>query len=181
VIVALEYLQEKQLITLETKKITEVYSVNKALLSSSTLPSSLYEYFVDKEEKEIKRIATLVRFFELDTCLSHNLSRYFDDQNAPVNCGHCSVCRGKVVKLSYSQEIIWPDDAAIYKNLTTLSQHMSTKNKSVLSLETMCRFLTGLTVPLFSRNKVKQLAGFGSCENIRYQEVREKVIRIMNL
>jgi len=181
VIVALEYLQEKQLITLETKKITEVYSVNKALLSSSTLPSSLYEYFVDKEEKEIKRIATLVRFFELDTCLSHNLSRYFDDQNAPVNCGHCSVCRGKVVKLSYSQEIIWPDDAAIFQNLTTLSQHMSTKNKSVLSLETMCRFLTGLTVPLFSRNKVKQLAGFGSCENIRYQEVREKVIRIMNL
>jgi ATP-dependent DNA helicase RecQ len=181
VIVALEYLQEKQLITLETKKITEVYSVNKALLSSSTLSSSLYEYFVDKEEKEIKRIATLVRFFELDTCLSHNLSRYFDDQNAPVNCGHCSVCRGKVVKLSYSQEIIWPDAAAIFQNLTTLSQHMSTKNKSVLSLETMCRFLTGLTVPLFSRNKVKQLAGFGSCENIRYQEVREKVIRIMNL
>ena len=181
VIVALEYLQEKQLITLETKKITEVYSVNKALLSSSTLSSSLYEYFVDKEEKEIKRIATLVRFFELDTCLSHNLSRYFDDQNAPVNCGHCSVCRGKVVKLSYSQEIIWPDDAAIFQNLTTLSQHMSMKSKSVISLETMCRFLTGLTVPLFSRNKVKQLAGFGSCENIRYQEVREKVIRIMNL
>jgi len=181
VIVALEYLQEKQLITLETKKITEVYSVNKTLLSSPTLARSLHEYFVDKEEKEIKRIATLVRFFELDTCLSHNLSRYFDDQNAPVNCGHCSVCRGKEVKLNYSQDVIWPDDIRIFEVLTSLIEHMSTKNKSVISLETMCRFLTGLTVPLFSRNKVKQLAGFGSCENIRYQEVREKVIRIMNL
>jgi ATP-dependent DNA helicase RecQ len=180
VIVALEYLQEKQLITLETKKITEVYSVNKVLLSEPTLASSLHEYFVDKEEKEIKRIATLVRFFELESCLSRNLSLYFDDQHAPVNCGHCSVCRRKVVKLSYSQEIIWPDDAAIFDILTALIQHMSTKNKSVLSLETMCRFLTGLTVPLFSRNKVKQLTGFGCCENIRYQEVREKVIRIMN-
>jgi ATP-dependent DNA helicase RecQ len=57
---------------------------------------------------------------------------------------------------------------------------MSTKNKNVLSVETMCRFLTGLTVPLVSRNKVKQLSGFGSCENIRYKEVREKVIGIMN-
>ncbi|NQZ86816.1 MAG: RecQ family ATP-dependent DNA helicase [Colwellia sp.] len=181
VIVALEYLQEKQLITLETKKITEVYSVNKTLLSSPTLVSTLHEYFVDKEEKEIKRIATLVRFFELDTCLSHNLSKYFDDQNAPVNCGHCSVCRGKVVKLSYSQQVVWPDDSRIFEVLTSLIEHMSTKNKSVISLETMCRFLTGLTVPLFSRNKVKQLSGFGCCENIRYQEVREKVIGIMNL
>ena len=180
VIVALEYLQEKQLITLETKKITEVYSVNKTLLSSPTLARSLHEYFVDKEEKEIKRIATLVRFFELDICLSHNLSRYFDDQNAPVNCGHCSVCRGKEVKLSYSQDVIWPDDIRIFEVLTSLIEHMSTKNKSVISLETMCRFLTGLTVPLFSRNKVKQLSGFGCCENIRYQEVREKVISIMN-
>ena len=181
VIVALEYLQEKQLITLETKKITEVYSVNKTLLSSPTLARSLHEYFVDKEEKEIKRIATLVRFFELDTCLSHNLSRYFDDQNATVNCGHCSVCRGKEVKLNYSQDVIWPDDIRIFEVLTSLIEHMSTKNKSVISLETMCRFLTGLTVPLFSRNKVKQLSGFGCCENIRYQEVREKVISIMNL
>ena len=181
VIVALEYLQEKQLITLETKKITEVYSVNKELLSSPTLVSSLHEYFVDKEEKEIKRIATLVRFFELDTCLSHNLSKYFDDLNGPVNCGHCSVCRGKVVKLSYSQDVIWPDDIRIFEVLTSLIEHMSTNNKSVISLETMCRFLTGLTVPLFSRNKVKQLSGFGCCENIRYQEVREKVIGIMNL
>ena len=117
VIVALEYLQEKQLITLETKKITEVYSVNKTLLSSPTLARSLHEYFVDKEEKEIKRIATLVRFFEIDTCLSHNLSRYFDDQNAPVNCGHCSVCRGKEVKLNYSQDVIWPDDIRIFESL----------------------------------------------------------------
>jgi len=180
VIVALEYLQEKQLITLETKKITEVYSVNKTLLSSSELAKSLHEYFVDKEEKEIKRIATLVRFFELDTCLSRNLSRYFDDQNSPEHCGHCSVCQGRVANLSYSQESIFPDDGVIFENLTSLVQHMSTKNKSAISLETMCRFLTGLAVPLFSRSKVKQLPGFGSCEKIRYQEVREKIIGIMN-
>jgi ATP-dependent DNA helicase RecQ len=179
VIVALEYLQEKQLITLETKKITEVFSVNKRLLSAENLAKSLHDYFVDKEEKEIKRIATLVRFFELASCLSRNLSLYFNDKNTPENCGHCSVCRGNFAKLSYSQKSTLPDDAAIVDMLTTLIEHMSTKHKGVLSLETMCRFLTGLTVPLFSRNKIKQLPGFGCCENIRYQEVREKVISVM--
>ncbi|MEH6383509.1 MAG: RecQ family ATP-dependent DNA helicase [Colwellia sp.] len=179
VIVALEYLQEKQLITLETKKITEVFSVNKRLLSAENLAKSLHDYFVDKEEKEIKRIATLVRFFELASCLSRNLSLYFNDKNTPENCGHCSVCRGNFAKLSYSQRSTLPDDAAIFDMLTTLIEHMSTKHKGVLSLETMCRFLTGLTVPLFSRNKIKQLPGFGCCENIRYQEVREKVISVM--
>jgi ATP-dependent DNA helicase RecQ len=181
VIVALEYLQEKQLITLETKKITEVFSVNKALLSADIIAKSLHDYFVEKEEKEIKRIATLVRFFELSSCLSRNLSLYFNDKNTPENCGHCSVCRGNVAKLSYSQESILPDDTAIVDMLTALIQHMSTKHKGVLSLETMCRFLTGLTVPLFSRNKIKQLSGFGCCENIRYQEVREKVMNVMNI
>jgi ATP-dependent DNA helicase RecQ len=83
VIVALEYLQEKQLITLETKKITEVFSVNKGLLSAENLAKSLHDYFVEKEEKEIKRIATLVRFFELASCLSRNLSLYFNDKNTP--------------------------------------------------------------------------------------------------
>jgi ATP-dependent DNA helicase RecQ len=179
VIVALEYLQEKQLITLETKKITEVFSVNKGLLSAENLAKSLHDYFVEKEEKEIKRIATLVRFFELASCLSRNLSLYFNDKNTPENCGHCSVCRGNVAKLSYSQKSTLPDDAVIVDMLTTLIEHMSTKHKGVLSLETMCRFLTGLTVPLFSRNKIKQLSGFGCCENIRYQEVREKVISVM--
>jgi ATP-dependent DNA helicase RecQ len=181
VIVALEYLQEKQLITLETKKITEVFSVNKALLSADIIAKSLHDYFVEKEEKEIKRIATLVRFFELSSCLSRNLSLYFNDKNTPENCGHCSVCRGNVAKLSYSQESILPDETAIVDMLTALIEHMSTKHKGVLSLETMCRFLTGLTVPLFSRNKIKQLSGFGCCENIRYQEVREKVINVMNI
>lgn len=180
VVVALEYLQEQQLITLETKKITEVFSVNKSLLSAPNLAEALHDYFVDKEQKEIKRIATLVRFFELDSCLSRNLARYFDDNNSPEHCGHCSACRGSATKLTYSQAINWPEDSEIIEVLTKLNQHLSAKIKGeTVSLETMCRFLTGLTVPLFSRNKVKQLAGFACCQNIRYQEVREKVQTLM--
>jgi len=178
VITALEYLQEQGFIVLETKKITEVFEVNQTELADPMLAENLQHYFFEKEQSEIKRIATLVRFFELGKCLSNNLSRYFDDNQVPDNCGHCSVCRGQVAKLTYSQAIAWPSDEQLSEYLGEFIDHMKSKNQTKLSVETLSRFLTGLMVPLFSRNKVKQLSGFARCEHIRYQEVREKVSKL---
>ncbi len=175
VITALEYLQETQCIELETKRMTEVFSVNEELLSDGELAQKLHQYFVDKELKEIKRIAALIRFFELDNCLSYNLSRYFDDQNSPEQCGHCTVCRGQVAKLAYSQQQDWPTDEALSEALAELKYHLATKVSGPLSVELLCRFLAGLSVPIFARNKVRQLSGFARCENFRYAEIRTKV------
>ena len=175
VVTALEYLHEQQLIELETKGITEVFSVNEAALSKVELASDLHHYFSDKEQKEIKRISSLVRFFELDKCLSHMLSLYFDDQNSPQQCGHCSVCRGQVATLAYSKPQIFPSDTQLSQNLLGLTRHLEKKINSPLSLGNQCRFLAGISIPLFSRNKVRQLSGFGSCENLRFEEIRNKI------
>ncbi|NQZ81606.1 MAG: RecQ family ATP-dependent DNA helicase [Colwellia sp.] len=175
VVTALEYLHEKHCIELETKRITEVYDINQTELADPSLAQVLYHYFIEKEQKEIKRIAALVRFFELDKCLTRNLSLYFDDINSPENCGHCSVCRGQVAKLEYSIVNTLPSDEKLIQVLQSLIEHMQTKGLNDLSLETRCRFLTGLSMPLFARNKVKKLVGFGLCDTIRYQEVRDKV------
>jgi len=175
VVVALEYLQQQQMIELETKRITEVFGVNSGALADPGLARSLYDYFIEKEQKEIKRIASLVRFFQLDRCLSYNLSRYFDDSQTPEACGHCSVCRGQVAKLEYSQEPQWPENDQLCAWLSTLIQHLSGKTDQPLSEESCCRFLAGISVPLFSRNKVRQLAGFGSCESCRYEQIRLRV------
>jgi len=176
VISALEYLEEQQLIVLETKGITEVFNVNLDELADPTLSQSLFDYFIDKEEKEIKRIASLVRFFQLDSCLSTNLSRYFDDQNTPTQCGHCSVCRGQVAHLQHSQiNVPWPSDDSLKQGMSDLAERLSGKINQPLSLESYCRFFAGMTVPLFGRNKVRQIPGFGSCEQQRYQAIREKL------
>ena len=175
IVTALEYLQEKQLIVLEAKGMTEVFSVNTTLLDEPGLGRNLYDYFVDKEEKEIRRIAALLRFFELNSCLSHNLSLYYDDQQSPEQCGHCSVCRGQQAKLSYSRLPKWPSDEQLVKAITGMKAHLQDKVHHTISLETCCRFLAGISVPLFTRNKVKQLSGFASCENLRYAEIREKL------
>ncbi|MEI6895008.1 MAG: RecQ family ATP-dependent DNA helicase [Colwellia sp.] len=181
VIAALEYLQEQQLIVLETKGMTEAFKVNTHALADPTLSQALFDYFIDKEEKEIKRIASLVRFFQLETCLTANLARYFDDPafsaNAEIEqCGHCSVCRGQVAQLHHSQaNIPWPSDETLTQAMQTLFNHLEGKINQPLSMESYCRFFAGMTVPLFGRNKVRQLSGFGSCEQQRYQAIREKL------
>lgn len=176
VITALDYLAEKQLIELESKKMTEVFKVHQETLHNPELANTLHHYFVGKEEKEIKRIASLVRFFELDACLSSNLARYFDDQAAPQQCGHCSVCRGQVAKLEYSEQAGWPSDAELQQYLQALAQQLA--GKADVSLDIQCRFLAGISVPVFARNKVRQVAGFASCEQLRYQDIRNKVSQL---
>ena len=114
-----------------------------------------------------------MRFFELETCLSSNLARYFDDQKAPQQCGHCSVCRGQVAKLEYSQQPSWPSNSELQSALQGLSQALD--GKADVSLDIQCRFLAGISVPIFARNKVRQLQGFGSCEPLRYGDIREKI------
>ena len=175
VVAALEHLEVKGLIALETKKITEVYSVNHAQLFEPSLAFNLQKHFFDKAVSEIKRIAALVRFFELNACLSRNLSLYFDDVQAPENCGHCSVCKGSIAKLTYSSPICWPSDEHLKQYLIEFIDHMKVKAVTSLSNDMLTRFLTGLMVPVFNRNKVKQLQGFACCEHIRYQQVLDKV------
>jgi ATP-dependent DNA helicase RecQ len=178
VVKAMEYLQENNWIELETKLITDVYEVDVQKLADTELVKDLHAYFVDKEQKEIKRIAALLRFFELDRCLSSNLSRYFDDQQAPEHCGHCSVCRKQVATLAYSQHPVMPDRQEISAAIEGLDTHLSTKSDYKLTTETYCRFLIGMSVPLFVRNKVRQLSGFGLCEQNRYADVRAMLEKI---
>ena len=195
VIAALEYLQEQQLIVLETKGMTEVFKINLHELADPNLCQNLCNYFKNNEEKEIKRIATLVRFFQLDTCLTVNLARYFDDtsfddkrfdhngadstspnSHSVPQCGHCSVCRGQVAVLAHSQaQIPWPSDETLTQDMLELAERLSGKINQPLSIESYCRFFAGMTVPLFGRNKVRQLSGFGLCEKQRYQAIRDRV------
>ena len=178
VIAALEYLQEQQMIVLETSRMTEVFKVDSHELNDPQLATNLYAYFLDKEKKEIKRIAALVRFFQLDKCLSYNLSCYFDDKQAPIACGHCSVCRGDVAQLEYSKQVQWPSDEVLVANANALKNHLATKINTPLTLESYCRFFAGMSLPIFGRNKVRQLSGFSSCEEQRYQAIRDKLSQL---
>ena len=179
VVAALEYLHEHNHIELASRLITDVYRVNNELLQAGDLATQLAQYFAENERKEVERIAALVSFFEQDTCLSHNLSAYFDDTQAPKACGHCSVCKGDVAKLSYSSPISKPDSEKVSEAMTALKAHLSGKFEGTITPSIYCRFLTGMTMPLFSRLKIRQVKGFGSFEHCRYADVLEEVNTVL--
>ena len=175
VVAALEYLHEHNHIELASRLITDVYRVDYEKLQNADLANNLAHYFAENERKEIERIAALVGFFELNTCLSYNLSAYFDDSQAPNECGHCSVCQGNVAKLGYSNPIPTPNPDQISEAIAALRAHLSGKFDGPITSSICCRFLTGMTMPLFTRFKVRQVKGFGSCENCRYADVKAMV------
>lgn len=165
----LEQLADRDLITLETKGLTEVYGVRTELLTPA-LADDLQNYVTQKETSEIERIATMIRFFELDRCLNHNLARYFGDTNAPAQCGHCSVCRGNVLSLVKNEN---------YQVIDSLASDMQTAKLWLLQKLSqqqvtpvlLARFMAGLTQPVFARLKGRQEAGFGKYEELSYQSL----------
>ena len=174
IVSALEYLAEQDLIILETKKMTQVFHVNMVNLAQHSIPEQMQRYFKDKQNKEIQRIAQLVRFFELESCLSHNLARYFDDKNAPIYCQHCSVCDGLPAKLPITQINQVIDDVKLKHYIDELKQHVASKNITVTH-NTIIKFLAGISVPIFARLKVKNLAGHGALSEWRYQDIANAI------
>lgn len=174
VVSALDYLHEQGLVELESKRVMQVYEVNKALLEQLGLVEQLYGYFKSKEQSELKRIGAMIRFFQLDRCLSANLAKYFDDTNVPEACGHCSVCHGVVATLVESTKRTLPTDDHIRRVVFGLQKHLQNGAQSVSS-DTILRFLTGVTTPLFTKYKLKQLPGFACCEGHRYSVITDKI------
>ena len=174
VVAALEYLAEQDLIILETKKMTQVFHVNMKDLMQHSIATQMQQYFKDKETKEIKRIAQLVRFFELKSCLSNNLANYFDDKQAPIHCQHCSVCDGRPAQLPVTQISQVIDDTQLSQYIDELKQHVASKN-IILSHTTIIKFLAGMSVPIFARLKVKNLAGHGALSEWRYQDIANAI------
>lgn len=170
VLTALEYLQTQGLIELKASNMTEVYEVNMARIAQESIASQLRDYFAAKETSEIKRIAALIEFIQQDNCSSHNLASYFDDNQAPVQCGHCSVCRGYVASLP-APELPSPPTEQLLKNYVTELQERLEMPQ--ISADLATRFLCGLTQPVFTKAKAKQLSGWASCEPYRYGEIRE--------
>ncbi|PKG57448.1 ATP-dependent DNA helicase RecQ [Shewanella sp. GutDb-MelDb] len=164
---ALDYLDQKQLLELQSKQLTQVYDVYAAELNVDGLAERLYQQFSIKESSEIERINFLVSFFGSDRCLSLQLAQYFSDPNAITACGHCSVCLNHIAVLpepAYLKPLIEYDFQQICAEAVS-------KLKSHTSAVLLTRFLCGLTTPLFTKLKMRQVQGFAQFERYRFKEV----------
>ncbi|WP_339523590.1 RecQ family ATP-dependent DNA helicase [Pseudomonas sp. EA_35y_Pfl2_R111] len=173
VIKALDYFQEKGWIELESKQMTEVYALLDPGFDPAALSGELHGYFSQQEASEIRRVHAMLALFASEQCLSQRLAAYFGDANAPQQCGHCSVCRGQVARLP-APPALPPLAEQDVRGLCDgfVRKHQELKG-SEPSAECLTRFLCGISVPLFSKLKARQLGGFAALEDYPYAEVRD--------
>lgn len=164
---ALDYLDQKQLIELQSKQLTQVYDIYTTELNVDGLAACLYQQFSIKECSEIERINFLVSFFGSHRCLSLQLAQYFSDANAVSTCGHCSVCLNHIAILP-EPDYLTP--LAEYDFQLTCGEAIS-KLQRHTSAVLLTRFLCGLTTPLFTKLKMRPVKGFALFERYRFKEV----------
>ena len=180
VVKALDYFQEKGWIELESKQMTDVYSVLVTDFDPEALSLELHHYFSAHEQGEIVRIHAMLALFASETCLSYRLAHYFGDEQAPQQCGHCSVCAGQVARL--------PDPPALSplvdKNADALCASFIHKHQeytgSYPPAERLTRFLCGISVPVFTKMKARAIPGFAALEHYPYADVREWSAQYLN-
>lgn len=83
VVKALDYFQEQGLIELESKQMTEVYSLLDTGFDPQALSAELYTGFKQHEATEVARIHGMLALFASERCLGFRLAEYFGDAAAP--------------------------------------------------------------------------------------------------
>ncbi|WP_434767374.1 RecQ family ATP-dependent DNA helicase [Pseudomonas triticicola] len=173
VVKALDYFQEKRWVELESKQMTEVYSLLHNDFDSDALSAELHEYFTRHERTEVARIHAMLEVFASERCLGYRLAEYFGDHNAPEHCGHCSVCHGQIAPLPEPP----PLPPLVDKNFAELCDEFIHRHEQhaggVPSAERLTRFLCGISVPLFTRLKARTIPGYAALEEYPYADVRE--------
>ncbi|MGR5547723.1 RecQ family ATP-dependent DNA helicase [Vibrio sp. DNB22_12_1] len=170
VVAALDYFHQNGWIELESKQLTDVYSVLPATQNQEDLSQHLVELFQSKERKDIERIHTMLNLFQSSDCLSHQLAHYFADHNAPTQCGHCSVCRGKIATFSRPQH-----EQPEFTHLSAWVDEFVQLSPTVVSNAAVARFLCGISTPIITQLKASKLRGYGALANVSFEQVLKQV------
>ncbi|EKM22728.1 RecQ family ATP-dependent DNA helicase [Vibrio sp. HENC-03] len=170
VVAALDYFHQNGWIELESKQLTDVYSVLPATQNQEATSQHLVELFQSKEQKDIERIHTMLNLFQSSDCLSYQLAHYFADHNAPTQCGHCSVCRGQVASFPQPQQ-----EQPELAHLSAWVDEFVQLSPTAISNAAVARFLCGISTPIITQLKASKLRGYGSMANISFEHVLKQV------
>ncbi|MFM2658224.1 RecQ family ATP-dependent DNA helicase [Vibrio owensii] len=170
VVAALDYFHQNGWIELESKQLTDVYSVLPATQNQEATSQHLVELFQSKEQKDIERIHTMLNLFQSSDCLSYQLAHYFADHNAPTQCGHCSVCRGQVASFPQPQQ-----EQPELAHFSAWVDEFVQLSPTAISNAAVARFLCGISTPIITQLKASKLRGYGAMANVSFEHVLKQV------
>jgi ATP-dependent DNA helicase RecQ len=170
----LSYLYDNNHIELEFSGSVESYDVLNNDFEIDILSQKLLTKFVDAQNAQIDKLHYMIEILSQDRCLSKSLSNYFNPNSMEFECGECSVCLGKFKAWHQAEE-----------NEQKLKQNIDTNELEKLVFENYnqhpskilkTKFVCGIITPWLSKIKAKKLAGFESCEDMRFEKVLAKII-----
>ncbi|MCL1125698.1 RecQ family ATP-dependent DNA helicase [Shewanella surugensis] len=167
VLTALDYMDQKGMIELQTKQMTQVYQVNTANMEAEILHSRLFEKFRLKEQTEVARIHELVSLFCSDKCLNLQLAEYFSDPYLKQACQHCSVCFGEVAVLPPLPAQPPLESYDVVALTSDARERLGLQSTPIL----LSRYLCGLTTPIFTQHKLRSTTSFALLEKYPFSHV----------
>ncbi|MGO1886320.1 MAG: RecQ family ATP-dependent DNA helicase [Halomonas sp.] len=189
VITALEYFQDKDWLTLEGKRMTDVYEICQPNFTIEALASQLYDDCLNRERIEIERLQAMLGLFESESCLTRRIAEHFGDStfsngtfDAPLDaplqseqgrCGHCSVCYGHPVRLPDAPPGPTLPDNDFARFAVPFIQRHTEQLGQPPNAQRLAHFLCGLTMPVFTPLKARSIRGFAVFEQRGYPDVRQ--------
>ncbi|NLD36898.1 MAG: RecQ family ATP-dependent DNA helicase [Desulfatiglans sp.] len=173
VLTALEYFHEKGWILLRPSSAVEVFEIINPKFDIDGTAREITALFIEKEQKDVARLHTMIDLFESDQCLAKTLSAYFGER-LDNGCGRCSVCLDKKpirMESSGLPSLDNQDFHALIKPLTDVVE----KTNSFDTITLITRFLCGISSPRLVHYKAKNLPGFGRLEAYPYKTVEKWV------
>jgi len=173
IITALEYFDEKGWIDLQSKQAVEVYSITTQSFNIGFVTEKIFNLFKLREVQGIEKIHNMISFFESDSCISGKLSEYFGENLEKENCGHCSFCKTGKAVMEKSTEL----DSLSKFDFKNITDEFIKTIGNYYSLQNLTKFLCGITVPVFSKLKIKKLSSFGILELYPFEDVKNWISR----
>ncbi len=164
---AINYFEEKGLIELQTKQMTQVYRLSSHIENIDSLADELTTKFLQKEQSEIDRIQAMINLLVSDQCLSRQLAAYFGEQ-LTQDCGHCSVCVQGAAKLEHANHLTPLEQIDFNQLCGELCQQLAYR----CDANQLARALCGLTTPIFTPLKLRRVNGFARLEKYPFAQVR---------
>jgi ATP-dependent DNA helicase RecQ len=165
IVAALDYLDQKGDITLQTTGLRYGYRFAKRPADPNELIEHLVDRFARREEHDLARLRKVVELTECEGCYTQSLLEYFGENRS--NCGHCSRCQGKPRQVMAKSTIAAVQDS----DRKAVEQLIAERHPALRAPRQLARFLCGINSPATTKAKLRSHREFGRLDGVPFAEV----------
>ncbi len=165
---ALDYLGEQQLLEVESSGLRHRYRWLQRPDDLDAVAEDLHQRTLDHERREVERVDQVLQLAESDGCQTAQLCRHFGEAR-DEDCGHCSWCLE-----GHAAEIPPLPETAIHDELWVQLEDLRRETEALNEPRTFARFLTGLSSPALTREKLGKHPLFGCLAAVPFEVVLKR-------